>query len=593
MVIKAQRSNDLGVGLFSLNSFRIWLPLFLFVATSLLATDEFYDEVYFPSGQVRPQYVEVVMALRGYEPQDVVKFIKAAKQRFSGDNPMTPVPRILTQTDFNLLAEGTKQRAETIRRFLIDHAGKKTYLNKVIPKAVMDAILQRSGEGPLWERITPAIAAKARYLYGPDIIRRSDGKYVVLEDNTGFVGSPGDIGPAREVYEVMLPELYKKIGAINNPNNWYSDVQDRMFELSQPKIGHRDTDGALVIFGSPPYGDKEDMRIHDIWKARSAVLVTPNTKDRKILVEEDGAYVEFKGRFGKIYKKRIGFLWLNSEHAWADWHHPAIREKALLDHARALLEEDKLSKKDRQVIEAALVRDERGKLDISELEKAVKDSDFEDETSLRRKALIPGLLDAILSGKLQTNYTPAMEFIGDKMFHTYFDELTRFYLGTAPLLPGASSRRFVKLSAEGKLVKDQFNIEYALKSRMTSVIKVVDGRGGDGIYIGPKMTDAAWAALRLIIEKEPQRYLVQEFSHPSVVRVKGADDRIVDIRMLSFVDETGTIVSNTPWSRSNSRVDGDGKVNMSKNGTLMNVFVVPDPPEKSCEKEIAKRGTRP
>lgn len=567
-------------------------PLFFFLSVAFGA-DEFYDEVYFPDGSVRPQYAEVVKYLDGYTPERIVKLIKMAKQRFSGDTPMTPVPRILTQSDYDILAAGTRQRAATIRAFLRDLAGKQTFRDKIIPGAVIDAIMDRSGERNFWRAVTPAAAKRFRFLYGPDIIRRPDGKYVVLEDNTGFVGSPGDIGPAREVYESLLPHLYERLIVNNNPNDWYSDVQDRMEQLAKPAIGHRDTDGALVIFGFPPYGDKEDVRLHNIWKDRGAILVTQNTKDRRIIFQEDGAYVEFKGHFGKVYRKRIGFLWLNAEHAWVDWHDTALREKALVDEARAHLDEEDLKPKARKAIEEALVRNERGELDLDKLDKALQGSNYIHEASSRSHAFLPGLVKAILNGTIQTNYTPGMEFIGDKMFHTYFDELTRFYLNQEPILPGATSRRFIKLNDAGEIEIDQENIEYALKNRLTSVIKIVDGRGGDGIYIGPKMNATDWAALRKKIEAEPHRYLVQEFSHPSVVRVKGADDRIVDIRMLSMVDETGrTLVSNTPWSRSNSRVSGDGKVNMSKNGTLMNVFIVPDPPEASCAQGLDRRGRR-
>ncbi len=565
---------------------------FIFLFASAFAADEFYDEVYFPNGTVRPQYVEVVKQLDGYSPAVILKLIKMAKKQFSGDTPMTPVPRLLLQSDFDLLAAGTAQRAETIRRFLQDHAGAQTYRDHIIPGAVIDAILDRTGERSLWKYITPKVAKKARFIYGPDVIRRLDGKYVVLEDNTGFVGSPGEIGPAREIYEILMPRVYSVLTPVNNPNDWYSDVQDRMVQLSSPRLGHRDTDGALVIFSFPPYGDKEDLRLQQIWKERGAIVVTQYTRDRRIIFEEDGAYVEFKGNFGKIYKKRIGFLWMNAEHAWADWQHPGIREKALVDEARAHLDEDKLSKKKRDAIAAAMERDENGEIDLDALDKAIRKSKYEHDASARRDPYLPGLVDAILTGKVQTNYTPGMEFIGDKMFHTYLDELTRFYLGQEPILPGAASRRFIKLDKKGAVETDQKNIEYALSHQSTSVIKIVDGRGGDSIFIGPKMTRAEWKALRKVIEAEPARYLVQEFSHPSVVRIKGSDDRIVDIRMISMIDETGKpLVSNTPWSRSNSRVEGDGKVNMSKNGTLMNVFVVPDPPQ-TCGKKLQKRGQR-
>lgn len=569
-----------------------WLVLsFVIVLPRAWSADAFFDEVYFPDGRVRPQYAIVVQILGQMKPADRDKFIREATKRLSGDTPMSPFPRVLTLAEYERLALGTAQRAETIRRFLIDHySGRRTYRDKVIPGRIMDEILERSGEGPLAQYINADFARRMRFLYGPDIIRRHDGTAVVLEDNTGFVGAPGDIGPAREVFEVMMPELMQKLQVLNNPNDWYADLVERFLKTARPKIGLRDSEAAIVVYGSPPYGDKEDVRLHEILTDRGVILVTPNSKGKRIVVEADGAYVYYKGHFGKEYKKRIGFLWLNAEHAWVDWNHPGIREKALQDEARSTLDEKGLNQRSRRAIEEALTRDPvTRKLDLDKLERALREANVEFETSSRRASVIPGLLDAILDGRLQTNYTPGMEFIGDKMFHTFVDDLCRFYLREEPILISAPSKRFVKPGAGGQLVTDHAVIRHALAHRETSVIKIVDGRGGDGIYIGPKMKEREWQALREKIFAEPSRYIVQEYSHPSVV-----DDRIVDIRMITYVDETGhPLVSSTPWTRSTPK-KGTGKVNMSQGtGALMTVLVIASPEAACSERVVAqsKAGT--
>src|SRR5262249_3717369 len=47
---------------------------------------------------------------------------------------------------------------------------------------------------------------------------------------------------------------------------------------------------------------------------------------------------------------------------------------------------------------------------------------------------VPGLLDAIFEGKVASNVTAGTEFIGDKEFYMYVDDLIRFYLNEEPLV---------------------------------------------------------------------------------------------------------------------------------------------------------------
>jgi uncharacterized circularly permuted ATP-grasp superfamily protein len=50
--------------------------------------------------------------------------------------------------------------------------------------------------------------------------------------------------------------------------------------------------------------------------------------------------------------------------------------------------------------------------------------------------------------------------------------------------------------------------------RKERVVKIVDGRGGDGIYIGPKMTEKEWKAIEDLVAVDITRFISQKFIHP-------------------------------------------------------------------------------
>ena len=190
-----------------------------------------------------------------------------------------------------------------------------------------------------------------------------------------------------------------------------------------------------------------------------------------------------------------------------------------------------------------------------------------------RRSLVPGLFDAVLSGKVQTNYSPGLEFLDDKQFTTYVDDLVRFYLGEEPILQNVPTRRFVSYDASGQARVDRDALAEVMANKDMYVLKIVDGRGGDGVWVGPKTKASDWLKLRARVLANPEAFIAQEYKHLSVL-----GDRIVDLRLLSMVDENGrVIVAGTPWGRS-IPLSGDGKVNISKQGQETVVVVVPDPP---------------
>lgn len=592
----------------------------------------YWNEVYDTDGTVRPQYKLVIEQIAKMTDEQVTAFIAKSKKLMSGDTPISPLPRILTQSEYDTLKAGTEQRAKAIQAFLKDHySGQRKYRDKIIPGEIIDSIISRTGEAnyiDAYKRVAPE-DLKFRFLYGPDIIRDKDGKFLVLEDNLGFVGgTPGDTIPARETWEGLMPQLAARLPIQNRPTQFLTEVMDEMHVLANPKIGFHDNEGVMVMLSSPPYGDKEDVRMSEEFKKRGVVLVTPNTAKRRargtsrsLVVRADGVYLQERSKYGAdLPERKVGMLWLNAEHAWTDWEDPVVREKALIEEARDYLDYngDKLKRKrigpdgkiithtkgtkqeTKDVINAALQVDEKtGRINIQKLESAIKwahDNDYSwDPSVLTSKSPVPGLLRAIMDGKVQSNYMPGTEFVGDKMIHSYIPDLIRFYLNEEPILENPPTFRLFKQEG-GKLVMDKEAIDRAMNNREESVVKVVDGRGGDGINIGVKISPEDWKKLDPILQQEYLRYVDQRYRHPSVMEIKNnkGESRkyIADTRMFSWAGDNKVIVSGTPWGRSTLfehngvATKDDGKVNMSTgNGTLTLMLVVPNP---KCPNVVAK-----
>jgi uncharacterized circularly permuted ATP-grasp superfamily protein len=440
------------------------------------------------------------------------QFLDQSLKDFKGDNALHPLPRMITEYEFQTLRKGTEQRGTALRKFLQDHySGNKTYLDKVIPKNVIDRILKRTGDHHFDGKIPPEQIA---FPYGPDIIRNPQGQWVVLEDNVGYIGGIGDLDFAKKTLLKNIPEYSGKLGEIYDSLEYYKEVVRIAKERAYPK------NGAIVLIQVPPYPDNEDYRIRALFKQEGVKVITPNTKDQ-ILINSDGVWI--KDPISKQGKQRVGYLFLNGEHLWLDGKSEVLKQ---------ILDEFNLS------------------------------------SPTRRGGVAPGLIDAIIERKVAVNYAPGVDFVGDKEFYMYVDDLVRFYMKEDPILKNLPTLKLEDPKTQELLFSNGQFKNY--------VIKAVDGRGGDDIFIGPKMNDTQILKAKKRIMKNPSRFIAQPFNHLSVV-----EDHIVDIRMISDVNPKSVYVSTTPWSRG-TPISGNGKVNISSEGKEFVVIVT----KHGCEQTL-------
>jgi uncharacterized circularly permuted ATP-grasp superfamily protein len=522
------------------------------------------DEALDRRGSVRPQYKSVWSLARAMSAARKQRALRASRQEFRGDNALHSVPRILTASEYGSLKKGVIQRGTALRMFLEDHySGKKSY-TKIIPKDVVDEIIARNRESMYDGLLDPK---QISFPYGPDIMRAKDGKFYVIEDNTGFIGGPGDLVKAREVLFQIEPGYRDALQPVDDPSEYYQRIVERAKDRANP------AGGRIVMYMVPPYADHEDGRLRKIMQSVGVDVITPNTKNR-LVVNDHGVFIREKIKEGAEKLHRVGFVFLNGEHRWIDASHPATRGAYLLGEADERLHDPKLNEKKRTRLEAALAPDPAtGKVDFVNLEAEMKDMGLLASEDLRWASTGKGLMEAMFQSKVATNYSPGLDFVGDKAFKGYVDDLVRFYLNEEPVLKSIPVHRFTKRTKDGLEVVDDSAVKKLFddEAYKSYVFKVVDGRGGKGVYIGPKMKKAEVPMLVSRIRSEPERYVAEPFTPLSTL-----DGHIVDLRLISMVDPNEVVVSPTPWGRG-VPVDGDGKVNLSQKGKEFAVVVVEDP----------------
>lgn len=163
------------------------------------ATRPSYDEVFDAAGALRGGYAELGRRL-GF---DVLRPARATVERLrdrplGDDARILPIPWVLDGAEYaSIITAGTSRRARALQMFFADVVlGPQRFLQgrtSLIPSR-LDAILESEGTSlarlrSLWEGHT---RDEVRFVYGPDLLRRHDGRWLIIEDNVGCIGGSAD-----------------------------------------------------------------------------------------------------------------------------------------------------------------------------------------------------------------------------------------------------------------------------------------------------------------------------------------------------------------------------------------------------------------
>ena len=533
----------------------VYAPLLaLFVVFPAIAEDEYYDEIYDKHGRVRPQYQEVIEEIDKMSPTATKRFLRETRREFSGDNALDPMPRIIPAEEYdNVLKKGVEQRARAIRAFLQDHySGKRHYMKfGIIPERVILRLLERNLEIGYDGKVPPEIIS---FLYGPDIIRDRRGQWRVIEDNPGFIGGIGDLRLAQKLIVERIQAVGRAI-KFRKADAFYKTLTDRFKERAAKKGGR------VVMYQTAPYADHEDKRLRRIMEEHGILVVTDQSK-WKFKINSEGVFVYDSSRPDSVPEK-VGFVFMNGEYSWLDPRYPVNYKRMVIEEARGHLEEPDLNKTTRLQLEEELAKPEP---DLDRIKRNLYGSNFESDIAktLAQTRHAEGLTEAILSKKVDSNYSPGIDFIGDKEFYLYVEKLIEFYLGEKPILRNIPTKRF-SIGNGSRL--NEILLERVFKNLDQYVIKKVDGRGGDAVWVGPKVRPEEIADLKQRIRSAPDEYIVQEYTPLS--RLNG---NIVDLRVIADVAPKDIFVTDTPWGRG-LPADGNGKVNLSDKGREITVLV--------------------
>jgi uncharacterized circularly permuted ATP-grasp superfamily protein len=158
------------------------------------------------AGSPRPGYTELLQALGTVDlaalSAEVTERLERHGVTFAGGPfVIDPVPRLISSTEWDTLAEGLAQRARALNRFLLDAYGAQ----EVVDAGIVSAETIREAEGfepDLMGRLPGHDWPAA--IVGFDVVRDRDGAFLVLEDN---VRTPSGFAYALAARESLLEAL--------------------------------------------------------------------------------------------------------------------------------------------------------------------------------------------------------------------------------------------------------------------------------------------------------------------------------------------------------------------------------------------------
>ena len=165
-----------------------------------------YDEAYDESGAPRPHYAELLAGLDdpGAAAAEVSRRLRERGVTFGADGgevpTIDPVPRILTEPEWDELRAGIRQRLLALETFVADVYGE----GRVFEEGVLTRELVESS--PHHEPAMSGASLRRWVSYaGLDVIRCEDGRFRAIEDQLRMPSGLAYTVAARETLRDLLP----------------------------------------------------------------------------------------------------------------------------------------------------------------------------------------------------------------------------------------------------------------------------------------------------------------------------------------------------------------------------------------------------
>jgi uncharacterized circularly permuted ATP-grasp superfamily protein len=336
---------------------------------------QFLDEVFTASGQVRPYYERIVEHFNKLSLPDFKDINEYTKMSFFNQGitfavysdtdkgverifPFDLFPRLINSKEWAMLEKGVIQRNLAINMFLWDiYHDKHILKDKVVPEELIQSSPYyydcMHGVDPVGKVYT--------HVAGTDLIKHSDGEYYVLEDNVRCPSGVSYVLSNRDAIKRTFPNLFL--------NSNVCSVQEYPLEL-------------LEIMKSVAQNNIDNP---------TCVVLTP-------------------GIYNSAYY----------EHAFL-----ALNMGILLVESRDLYVENKF----------VYMKTLYGPKKVDVIYRRV-DDDYIDPLVFRPESLlgVPGLMSAYIAGNVTLMNAPGTGAADDKAVYTYVPAMIKYYLAEEPIL---------------------------------------------------------------------------------------------------------------------------------------------------------------
>ena len=354
-------------------------------------TGEFFDEMFYPGGAVRPEAKTLFDRIQGLGEGDLAERQKGAERAlvrmgitfnvYGGDEgderifPFDLVPRIVSAQEWERLERGLQQRIRALNLFLDDiYHEQKIVRDRVVPR---ELIASAAGYRPECMGLDPPGAVWC-HITGTDLVRGKDGVIYVLEDNLRCPSGVSYVIENRTIMKETFPQVFSGL-----PIRAVDDYAGRLLTMLE-EVAPADRANPEVAVLTPGIYNSAYFEHSFLAREMGVELV----EGRDLTVAGGGVHMRTsKGlqRVDVIYR-RI-------------------------------------------------------------------DDDFLDPNVFRSDSMlgVPGLMEAYRSGRVTLVNAPGTGVADDKAIYAYIPEIVKYYLAEEPIIPNVptylcqrdSDRRYV------------------------------------------------------------------------------------------------------------------------------------------------------
>lgn len=186
--------------------------------------DGYFDDMFEAPGRPRPHYRQLYEQLQGLSVQELARYQNQAARAFLdqgitftvyGDKQQTErifpfdlLPRIIPNSEWRHIEQGVRQRIRALNAFLLDIYGAQRIVREgIIPRELVE------GAAGFQKDFVGFRPPKDLYIHiaGIDLVRDSEGTYLVLEDNLRTPSGVSYVLESRVIMKRVFPSLFAQM----------------------------------------------------------------------------------------------------------------------------------------------------------------------------------------------------------------------------------------------------------------------------------------------------------------------------------------------------------------------------------------------